>query len=216
MQLRLRNAYQLLYQINTICSILIAVIAGISFVAPVNAFTPTLQVQRDIYLAQAIDNLPIYQFFKTGFAINTANPITIETEVPKEIESPVPTPITQAVIAEQRLNPSADNKIILEGEASFYSRAGCLGCNELRVMANGKPLDDNALTMAIGANLKHLVGYHAKVTNKATGSSVIVKITDTGGFYQARYGNRVADLTLATKQAIGMRGGVGQVRVEVF
>jgi len=61
-----------------------------------------------------------------------------------------------------------------------------------------------------------LVGYTAKVTNLATGQSVNARITDTGGFYHARYGRRVADLTIATKQAIGMKGGVGQVRVEVF
>lgn len=106
--------------------------------------------------------------------------------------------------------------LTLEGEASYYSRAGCLGCSPTMTMANGQPLDDNALTMAIGANRKHLVGHKARVTNLATGQSVIVRITDTGGFYQAKYNNRVADLTVASKQAIGMKGGVGRVKVEVF
>lgn len=115
-----------------------------------------------------------------------------------------------------RALPTNGEPIVLEGEASFYSRAGCLGCNPLRIMANGQPLNDNALTMAIGADLKHLVGYSAKVTNINSGQSVDVLITDTGGFYQAKYGNRVADLTIATKQAIGMSGGLGQVRVEVY
>lgn len=112
--------------------------------------------------------------------------------------------------------PTAGLPVVLEGEASYYSRAGCLGCGVSRTMANGQPLDDTALTMAIGADKKHLVGYTAKVTNLATGQSVNARITDTGGFYHARYGYRVADLTIATKQAIGMKGGVGQVRVEVF
>lgn len=112
--------------------------------------------------------------------------------------------------------PTTDLPVVLEGEASYYSRAGCLGCSVSRTMANGQPLDDTALTMAIGADKKHLVGYTAKVTNLATGQSVNARITDTGGFYHARYGRRVADLTIATKQAIGMKGGVGQVRVEVF
>lgn len=112
--------------------------------------------------------------------------------------------------------PTAGSPMVLEGEASYYSRAGCLGCNPARTMANGQPLNDNALTMAIGANLKHLVGYRAKVTNVNTNQSVDVLITDTGGFYKAKYGNRVADLTIASKQAIGMYGGVGQVRVEVY
>ena len=106
--------------------------------------------------------------------------------------------------------------VVLEGIASYYSRAGCLGCNPLFVMANGQVLDDSALTMAIGAHLKHLVGYQAKVTNLANGQSVVVRITDTGGFYQEKYGNRVADLTIGTKQAIGMKGGLGKVKVEVF
>ncbi len=112
--------------------------------------------------------------------------------------------------------PTRSNPVVLEGQASYYSRAGCLGCSPNLTMANGQPLNDEALTMAIGADRKHLVGYRAKVTNLATGLSVDVRITDTGGFYQAKYNNRVADLTVATKTAIGMYGSVGQVRVEVY
>ncbi len=112
--------------------------------------------------------------------------------------------------------PTSGAPLVMEGEASFYSRAGCLGCNPLRIMANGQSLDDGALTMAIGADKKHLVGHNARVTNLVTDQSVVVRITDTGGFYKEKYGNRVADLTIASKQAIGMNGGVGQVRVEVY
>ena len=83
-------------------------------------------------------------------------------------------------------------------------------------MANGEILDDTALTMAIGANKSYLVGHSAKITNLSSGKSVIVRITDTGGFYQAKYGYRVADITTATKQAIGMKGGLAQVLLEVF
>lgn len=114
-----------------------------------------------------------------------------------------------------RLAYAPGEPVVLEGEASYYSRTGCLGCSPSLTMANGQSLDDAALTMAIGADKKHLVGRTAKVTNLATGQSVNVRITDTGGFYRARYGQRVADLTVATKQAIGMKGGVGQVRIEV-
>jgi len=115
-----------------------------------------------------------------------------------------------------RVLPRGGAPVVLQGEASYYSRAGCLGCNPLRIMANGQPLNDDALTMAIGADKKHLVGYRAKVTNVNSGQSVDVLITDTGGFYQSKYGNRVADLTIATKQAIGISGGLGQVRMEVY
>ncbi|MBI1833271.1 MAG: hypothetical protein HYR90_00405 [Candidatus Andersenbacteria bacterium] len=139
------------------------------------------------------------------------NPITVIAEVPK----PKPVVVAQSAPV-QRIFPTLEQPVVLEGEASYYSRAGCLGCDSMMIMANGQPLDDNALTMAIGADKKHLVGYRAKVTSLATGQSVVVKITDTGGFYQAKYGYRVADLSVATKQAIGMRGGVGQVRVEVY
>lgn len=145
---------------------------------------------------------------RTQAIVATASPITETANWPQS------TRLTQAVQA--RPVPVADNPVILEGEASYYSRAGCLGCDPLMIMANGQPLDDNALTMAIGADKKHLVGHRARVTSLVTGKSVTVTITDTGGFYQAKYGHRVADLTVATKNAIGMAGGVGQVRVEVF
>lgn len=124
--------------------------------------------------------------------------------------------VSPALPTGRQAPPIAGLPVVLEGEASYYSRAGCLGCGVSRTMANGQPLDDTALTMAIGADKKHLVGYTAKVTNLATGQSINARITDTGGFYHARYGHRVADLTIATKQAIGMKGGAGQVRVEVF
>lgn len=126
------------------------------------------------------------------------------------------TAVPVKVVAAPKVKPTLDTPVVLEGEASYYSRAGCLGCDANVIMANGQPLDDNALTMAIGADKKHLVGYQAKVTSLVTGKSVVVRITDTGGFYQAKYGYRVADLSVATKQAIGMKGGTGQVRVEVF
>lgn len=169
-------------------------------------------VARDPYLAAAIDNLPNYSFQETGQAFASASPRTIVGDWPRAvlaIAKPA-APVVPTTV------PQDGSILVLQGEASYYSRAGCLGCNPALRMANGQTLDDNALTMAIGANLKHLVGRTARVTSLATGQSVNVRITDTGGFYQAKYGNRVADLTIATKNAIGMVGGVGQVRVEVF
>lgn len=149
-----------------------------------------------------------YSYREAGLVVSTASPVTERAIWPKTRVAPaaVKVPVVRV----------GGSGLVMEGEASYYSRAGCLGCNPLFIMANGQPLDDGALTMAIGADKKHLVGYHAKVTSLATGKSVIVKITDTGGFYKDKYGNRVADLTIATKQAIGMAGGVGQVRVEIL
>lgn len=176
----------------------------------------TQAIKRDPYLAEAIDNLPNYTYLQAGNALAIASPRTklgdwpaLQVETSVEIV-PTSTPTAQPIASQ------SGSVLVLQGEASYYSRAGCLGCNPALHMANGQTLDDHALTMAIGANLKHLVGHQAKVTSLATGKSVNVRITDTGGFYQAKYGNRVADLTIATKNAIGMAGGVGQVRVEVF
>lgn len=142
-------------------------------------------------------------------------------EIKKSEESPLTNlmgtePLAKISIDQDEEDKYADPVLVLKGEASYYSWDGCLGCNSKRIMANGKILNDNALTMAIGADKKHLVGREARVTNLSSGKSVVVLITDTGGFYQAKYGYRVADLTIATKQAIGMTGGLAQVQVEVF
>jgi rare lipoprotein A (peptidoglycan hydrolase) len=155
--------------------------------------------------------IPAYTYSESG-VISSAPPVDTEKgKWPEKKE------LKKTVTRQIRTKPLEvlNSPISLEGQASYYSRAGCLGCSASLTMANGQPLNDNALTMAIGADLKHLVGRRAVVTNLATNQSVEVTITDTGGFYQAKYGNRVADLTIATKEAIGMKGGLGQVRVEV-
>lgn len=162
---------------------------------------------RDSDLVIANDHLPTHSYTATS-AVATVP--SAQTEAGLRIASH--TTVSFAPVS--GIAPSGD-VLVLEGEASYYSRAGCLGCDPQMIMANGQPLNDNALTMAIGAHLKHLVGRQATVTSLVTGLSVTVLITDTGGFYQAKYGHRVADLTIATKNAIGMKGGVGQVRVVV-
>lgn len=187
---------------------------------------PAQLAGRDPYLTQAITTLPDYGYTQAGSITAAPSPETKIAVWPTTSQwTPVATfaPATapQAAPAAPAAAPvtitTKDGAVlVLEGEASYYSRAGCLGCDPQMIMANGQPLNDDALTMAIGAHLKHLVGRHARVTSLATGKSVNVKITDTGGFYKAKYGHRVADLTVATKLAIGMKGGVGQVRVEVF
>lgn len=144
--------------------------------------------------------------YLSGTVVANASPVTQMTVTPKTAPNRrVSTPRVYE-----------GSSVVMEGIASYYSKAGCLGCNPLFVMANGQVLDDNALTMAIGADKKHLVGYKARVTNLVNGQSVVVRITDTGGFYKDKYGNRVADLTIGTKTAIGMKGGLGRVRVEVL
>jgi rare lipoprotein A (peptidoglycan hydrolase) len=190
--------------INTILSL--SVIGTIITPAPVLAFEfPTLPPEITPIAVFEEDTPELSESYLSSTLVANASPVTQVAVHPKEAKVRKRTP--RAPLAEP---------VILEGTASYYSRAGCLGCNPLFVMANGQVLDDSALTMAIGAHLSHLVGYQARVTNLANGKSVVVRITDTGGFYQDKYGNRVADLTIGTKQAIGMNGGLGKVRVEVF
>lgn len=183
--------------------------------SPVPKLIAQVRIERE-NLPLPILEKPLAASHSTLAVRANATPITEEGNWPKPVTRVAAVaPVITAPLPEIVAN-NADTVLVLEGEASYYSRAGCLGCSPNLTMANGQPLNDNALTMAIGADKKHLVGRQARVTSLATGKSVVVRITDTGGFYKAKYGNRVADLTIATKQAIGMAGGVGQVRVEVF
>lgn len=89
-----------------------------------------------------------------------------------------------------------------KGYASYYSRVGCLGCSESLIMANGMPLDDTKLTVALPRRVVDKYGLMNKyvgIINLKTFDSVIVQVTDTGGF--EKY-NRVADLSVATKEAL--------------
>ncbi len=98
--------------------------------------------------------------------------------------------------------------LLLIGLASVYTVAGCLGCNPhydkngtYYLMANGQRLNDYALTVALTpSNFRAYKNQYVKIKNLKNGKSVFAKVTDTGGF--AKY-NRVADLSLATKNAIG-------------
>lgn len=88
------------------------------------------------------------------------------------------------------------------GIASYYSRAGCLGCSKNMIMANGEPLDDTKLTIAMPTSVVRkykLLDTRVTVRNITTGDRVTAKVTDTGGF--AKYG-RIADLSLAVKRAV--------------
>ena len=94
----------------------------------------------------------------------------------------------------------------LEGEASWYSIDGCLGCSPSRTMANGQKLNDNAYTIACN---DYSLGTKVLVENTENNRFTEAVVTDTGGF--GKYG-RVADLTIAVRDAIGC-GGLCEVRV---
>jgi len=83
-----------------------------------------------------------------------------------------------------------------KGQASYYSREGCIGCSESLTMANGQPLDDSKLTVAFN---KLPLGKTVRIINNRTHDVVTAEITDTGGFESL---GRIIDLSLATKNAI--------------
>lgn len=183
------------------------IIALTALVLPTQAMAFELPTQISPYITPTQSTETSHTYL-SGTVVANASPVTTLTT-----EAPVKARTAKSL---RIAGPYNGTPVVLEGIASYYSKAGCLGCNPLFVMANGQVLDDHALTMAIGADKKHLVGYNARVTNLVNGKSVIVRITDTGGFYKDKYGNRVADLTIGTKEAIGMKGGLGKVRVEVL
>jgi len=89
------------------------------------------------------------------------------------------------------------------GIASYYSESGCLECSPTLTMANGQRLDDTKLTLAMTPRTVRkfkILNKKVTVRNRTTGASIVATVTDTGGF--ARY-NRIADLSVATKLAIG-------------
>lgn len=114
---------------------------------------------------------------------------------PVKIISPVPeTTPTPTITPTPTQKPTTGQHT---GIASYYSRAGCVGCSKTLTMANGEPLDDTKVTAAYNrAPLNHFVD----VTNVKNGTTVRVKVTDRGGFERL---GRVIDLSVAAKTALG-------------
>ena len=63
-------------------------------------------------------------------------------------------------------------------------------------MANGKPLDDSQLTAAFN---RADLGTKLRITDRENGNSVIVEVTDRGGFEKL---GRIIDLSLAAKNSL--------------
>ena len=92
-----------------------------------------------------------------------------------------------------------------EGEASYYG-------NELagNRTASGERFNPRALT---AAHRTLPLGSKLRVTNKANGKSVIVRINDRGPFAKAR----LIDLSYAAAQELNMvRAGTGKVRIDLL
>lgn len=137
-------------------------------------------------------------YFIVGFiaGVITSGTITMirglfkheKAEVPiiSPLAEPTPTPV-----------PTIITPAPHRGKASYYSRAGCLGCSPTMTMANGEPLDDTKLTVAYN---DAPINSWVVIRNNRTGEKVRARVTDTGGF--KRHG-KIIDLTIATRDAIG-------------
>ena len=90
-------------------------------------------------------------------------------------------PLEQAIIKEVVEEKKTVENVVMQGEATYYSRAGCIGCSPKLLMANGQPLDDGALTFAVPANRMDLLHKKFTIENAQTGKKVMAMATDTGG-----------------------------------
>lgn len=134
----------------------------------------------------------------------------VKTQEQVELLSPLASPVvnSQSEVANKVVNsptpsptptPTTAPKSEYVGKASIYSRAGCLGCSENLLMANGQPLDDNALTVAFN---DAPLGTQIKITNTHNGNEVTARVTDTGGF--KRHG-RIVDVTPAVAHTLALK-----------
>lgn len=149
--------------------------------------------------------LGAYIFYRQVLTIDYLDPV-VELELvpddPTTIELVVPEP-------EPTPTPRPTPSTYFEGEASYYSREGCIGCSPTLTMANGEPLDDGRLTLAFN----HApMNTQVRVCNLATNSCIEALVTDTGGFGKL---NRIADLTVATRDAIQC-SSLCQVSVQIL
>ncbi|HET6216613.1 MAG TPA: septal ring lytic transglycosylase RlpA family protein [Acidobacteriaceae bacterium] len=147
-------------------------------------------------------------------------PLTPTTPPSTPESSPPPVPAPSAPPASSALaSPGsvADNQADADFVSShpvIYSEEGLASWYgppyDKRRGANGEIFDKDALTAAHRTlPMNSLI----RVTNLASGQSVILRVTDRGPFVA----NRMLDLSLASAKAIGVwRPGVARVRVEVF
>lgn len=115
------------------------------------------------------------------------------TPTPTPTATPTPTPTLQS----------------WKGTASYYSRAGCIGCGPDLIMANGQPLDDEAMTVAFN---KAPLGSKLKIRNLDNNMIATATVTDTGGFEKL---GRIIDLTPKVKRTLSC-GDLCYVKVSLL
>ena len=97
-----------------------------------------------------------------------------------------------------------------QGKVSYYSEVGCLGCNAALRTASGETFDDDKMTLAFN----HLpMRTMVVVTNLDTGTSLVAKVNDRGGF--EKY-NRIADLSIGLAKALGVKTDRTNIKIETL
>ena len=117
----------------------------------------------------------------------------------------VAVPAAPAIVEDQVEEPALETKHVGNGEASFYG-------NELagNRTASGERFNPRALT---AAHRTLPLGSKLRVTNKANGKSVIVRINDRGPFAKAR----LIDVSFAAAEELNLvRAGKGRVRLDLL
>jgi len=102
------------------------------------------------------------------------------------------------------------------GSASWYGTGEneCLGCSKNRIMANGKKLDDNKLTVECGlkSSCKYLkMGTKILITNLDNLKQVEAVVTDKGGLRE----DRLIDVSKEVKRQLEMKG-IGKVKFSII
>ena len=139
--------------------------------------------------------------FMTSTAGQAVTPLAVQKAVDEASDEDAVQP--QPAIVEQPAEDSFEH--VGEGEASYYG-------NELagNRTASGERFNPRALT---AAHRTLPLGSKLRVTNKANGKSVIVRINDRGPFAKAR----LIDVSFAAAQELNLiRAGKGRVRLDLL
>jgi rare lipoprotein A len=139
--------------------------------------------------------------FMTSTAGQAVTPLAVQKAVDEASDDDASQP--QPAISQEPAEHSFEH--VGEGEASFYG-------NELagNRTASGERFNPRALT---AAHRTLPLGSKLRVTNKANGKSVIVRINDRGPFAKAR----LIDVSFAAAQELNLiRSGTGRVRLDLL
>jgi rare lipoprotein A len=121
-------------------------------------------------------------------------------------------PVTERLLALQETVAELEDPVLRdryetvgEGEASYYGFE--LAGNRT---ASGERFNPHAMT---AAHRSLPLGTRLRVTNKANGKSVVVRVNDRGPFVRSR----IIDVSLGAAREIGMqRAGKAQVKLEIL